>query len=84
MRKRVQWTAALGAALLACGAAHAQDAPTAPAPEQQLAASPAQSGQAAVTANAGGKTRQQVKDEYIEAVRSGELKELNRELYPHH
>ncbi|MFC5428801.1 hypothetical protein ACFPTO_08300 [Paraburkholderia denitrificans] len=82
MKKRVQWTAALGAALLACGVAHAQDAPT--TPELQLAASPAQTGQAAATANTRGKTRQQIKDEYIEAVRSGELKELNREFYAHH
>ncbi len=84
MKKRVQWTAALGAALLACGVAHAQDAPAAATPEQQFAASPAQTGQAVATANTRGKTRQQVKNEYIEAVRSGELKELNREFYSHH
>lgn len=84
MKKRMQWTAALGAALLACGLAHAQDAPPARNPAQQHTTKLVQSTQAAVDANAGGKTRQQVEDELAAARRSGELQELNHALYSHH
>jgi hypothetical protein len=84
MKKRVQWTAALGAALLACGLAHAQDAPPAANQAQQQTTNQVQSAQAAVDANAGGKTRQQVEDELAAARRSGELQELNHALYSHH
>jgi hypothetical protein len=84
MKKRVQWTAVLGTALLACGLAHAQDAPPAVNPVQQHTTNQVQSTQAAVDANAGGKTRQQVEDELAAARRSGELQELNHVLYSHH